>query len=120
MLKKTSINSPIMDSDYDTSARRIVNSPKNSKPSRLWLWISCLLIIGLVILGSVSSITSNWLRNLQISVGTTSTQPAITTFNVKRTVTYANLYFTVLNAQYAVSFPDDTIQAGSAVVRLNM
>jgi hypothetical protein len=120
MLKKTSINSPVMDSDSDTSAQGIVISPKNSKPSRLWLWISGLLIIGLVILGGVSSITSNWLRNLQIPVGTTNTQPAITTFNVKRTVTYANLYFTVLNAQDAISFPDDTIQAGSAVVRLNM
>jgi hypothetical protein len=39
---------------------------------------------------------------------------------VQRSATYADLNFTILNAQYATSFPDDTIQSGPAVVRVNL
>jgi hypothetical protein len=118
--KKSLITSSGMDSDYITSAQRIVTPPRNSKPSKLWFWITSLLIIGVIILGGVSYITWNWLRNLQVTFGAGNTQPTITTFNVQRSANYADLYFTVLNAQYATSFPNDTIQTGLAMVRVNM
>ncbi len=120
MAEKTPTTSSELDSGYKTSLQRIVALPKISKPSKLWLWISGLLIIGLVILGSASFITWKWLSNLQVSLEGTSAQPTITTFSVQRSITYADLTITVLNAQYATSFPDDTIQSGPAVVRLNM
>ncbi len=120
MIKKTPITPSVVDAGYETPAKGVVVPPKSSKPSKLWLWITSLLILGLIILGSVSYITWNWLRNLQISLAPTSTQPSITTFNIQRNATYASLNYTVLNAQYATSFPDDTIQAGPAIVRLNM
>lgn len=120
MIKKTPITPSEVDEDYEIPAKGVEVLPKSSKPSKLWLWITSLLILGLIILGSVSYITWNWLRNLQISLEPASTQPSITTFNIQRTSTYASLYFTVLNAQYAASFPDDAIQAGPAIVRINM
>ncbi len=120
MAEKISTTSSELDSGNKTAVQRFVALPKISKPSKLWLWISSLLIIGLIILGSVSFITWRWLSNLQVSLQGISTQPTITTFSVQRSITYADLTITVLNAQYAISFPDDTIQSGPAVVRLNM
>jgi hypothetical protein len=121
MVKRTSITPSVMDSSYQTTDQRFVAPQKNSKPSKLWISVVGLLIIGLIILSGVSYFTWNWLRNVQVVLGsTTNTQPIITTLNVQRTVTYADLNFTVLSAQYAISFPDDAIQMGPAVVRLNM
>lgn len=109
-----------MRSVTNTSAKRILYPLRNSKPSKLWLWITSILIIGIVILGAVSNITWQWLNNVHVTLGAGNTQPPITTFNVQRTSTYANLSFTVLNAQYASSFPNDTIQTGPALVRVNL
>ncbi len=122
MAKKSLIPSSERNLNNHTSAKRILYPPRNSKPAKLWLWITSVLIIGAIILGSVSYITWNWLRNLQITFGAGNTPSTInvTTFNVQRTATYADLNFTVVNAQYAISFPDDTLQTGSALVRLNM
>lgn len=120
MAKKTSLTPVVIDSGYNTSAKGIAAPPGDSKPSKLWLWVTSLLIIGVIVLGSVGYITWNWLNNLQVSLEPGSTPPTITTFNVQRTATYAGLYYTVLNVQYAASFPDDTIQSAPAVVRINM
>jgi len=120
MAKKALITSSVIGSNYNTSAKRIVAPPKVSKPSKQWLWITSLLIIGVIIIASVSYITWNWLQNVRVTLGPGVTHTTITTFNVQRTATYAELYFTVLNAQYATSFSDDTIQSSSEVVRLNM
>jgi hypothetical protein len=119
MAKKTSLTTIVRDPG-NSSTQLIVAPPRVSKSSKLWLWLTSLLIIGVIILGSISYITWNWLQHLQISFGAGSTQPTITTFNVQRTATYAELSFTVINAQYATSFPDDTIQTGPAMVRLNL
>ncbi len=118
--KKSLITTSEMDSNLHTSAQRVVTAPRNSRPSKHWLWIISLLIIGMTILGGVSYITWNWLRNLQITFGAGNTEPTITILNVQRTATYADLYFTVLNAQYASSFSNDPIQTGQAMVRVNM
>lgn len=123
--KKSLITSSDMDSDHNTSLQRFVPQKfvpplKISKPPKLKLWITTMLIVGLIILSGVSCITWNWISNLHITFGSGYTQPTITTFNVGRTATYADLYFTVLNTQYATSFPNDTIQTGPAMVRVNM
>src|SRR2546425_550517 len=123
--KKSIITSSEMDSDHNTSLQRFVPQKlvpplRNSKPPKLKLWITGLLIIGIIIFSGVSCITWSWLSNLHITFGAGGTQPTITTFNVGRTATYADLYFTVLNTQYATFFPNDTIQTGPAMVRVNM
>ena len=118
--KKSLITSSEMRSVTNTSAKRILYPPRNYKPSKLWLWITGLLILGIVVLGAVTNITWNWLTSVHVTLGAGSTQPPITTFNVQRTGTYASLSFTVVNAQYATSFPNDTIQSGPVLVRLNL
>ncbi len=118
--KKSLITSSEMDSDVNASDQRLVTLLSNSTPSKLWLWIISLFLIGMIILGGVSYITWNSLRNLQVTFGAGDTQPTITTFNVQRTGTYADLFFTVLNAQYASTFQNDPIQIGQAMVRVNM
>jgi len=123
--KKSLITSSEMDSDHNTSLQRFVPQKfvpprRNSKPPKLKLWITTMLIVGLIILSGVSFITWSWISHLHITFGAGDTQPTITTFNVDRTVTYADLYFTVLNTQYATSFPNDTIQTGPAIVRVNL
>ncbi|HEX6108986.1 MAG TPA: hypothetical protein VFZ02_06185 [Ktedonobacteraceae bacterium] len=120
MGKKSLITSSEMRSVANTAAKRILYPHQNSKPSMLWLWITSLLIIGVIILGAITSLTWQWLNNVHVTLGAGNTQPTITTFNVQRIGTYANLSFTVLNAQYASSFPNDTIQTGPALVRLNL
>ncbi len=117
MAKKTST---ALKSRQNTFISVSAGLPQSTRSSKLGLWIGGLIILGLAILVSVSYITWSWLRNLQISLAPTSTPPAITTLNVQRTVTYADLNFTVLNAQYATAFPNDSIQSGPAIVRLNM
>lgn len=123
--KKSLLPSPEMNSNHNTSLQRFVPRKfvpplRNAKPPKLRLWITSLLMIGVIIFSGVSYITWSWISNLHITFGAGGTQPTITTFNVGRTATYADLYFTVLNAQYATSFPDDAIQMGPAMVRLNM
>jgi hypothetical protein len=120
MGKKSLITSSDMRSVNNTSAKRMLYLPRNSPSSKLWLWIASILIIGLIILGGVSYFTWHWLKNVHVTLGAGNTKPAITTFQVERTGTYAGLSFTVLNAQYAVTFPNDTIQTGPALVRVNL
>lgn len=126
MAKKSLINSSEMrsvsqTSTNDSSTKRVLYPPRDSQHSKLWLWIIGLLIIGLILFGSVSNIASNWLNSIHITLGSGNTQPpAITTYNVGRSGTYAGLSFTVLNAQYATAFPNDTIQTGPALVRVNL
>jgi len=120
MAKKSLITSSEMRSVNSTSAKRILYPPRNSQSSKLWLWIISLLVIGVIILGGVSYITWNWLKNVHVNLEVSNTQPAITTFHVERTGIYAELSFTVLNAQYATTFPNDTIQTGPGLVRINL
>jgi hypothetical protein len=126
MAKKSLITSSEMRSVSNTSAqdsspKGVSYPPKNSQHTRLWLWIIVLLILGLVLFGSVSNIALHWLNSLHFTPSSNTTiSPDITTYNVGRSGTYAGLSYTVLNAQYATAFPDDTIQAGPALVRVNL
>ena len=119
MSEQRSIIPSIEDSGQKTYSANA--APIRQKTPKIGLLIASLFVIGLIILGSVSYISWNWLKNLQIAIGPSSVPaPSITTFNVQRSATYADLNFTILNAQYATSFPDDTIQSGTAVVRINL
>lgn len=118
MAKKTTIESTIIE---PAQKARPQGPPERPKPSKQWLWIGSLLVVGLIIVASVSNIAWSWLKNIPIPLGMSGTPvPSITTLNVQRSINYADLTFTVLNTQYATSFADDTIQSGPAVVRLNV
>ncbi len=93
---------------------------KKSHLSKLSLWLSGLLLFGVIILGIVSYYAWGWLQTVQAPLTAKPTPVPITTFKVGRTAPYAGLNFTVINAQYAPYFDDDDIRPGVAVVRVNM
>ncbi len=103
-----------------SSTKRMLYPPRNTQSSKLWLWIASILVIGLLIFGGVSYVALHWLKTLHVTVGAGNTQPTITTYSVERSGMYAELTFTVLSAQYATAFPNDTIQTGPALVRVNL
>src|SRR5216684_1447641 len=80
-------------SSNDTSTKRILYPPKNPQPSKLWLWIVCILVAGLIIFGSMSYIALGWFKSIHITLGAGNTQPAITTYDVGRSGMYAELSF---------------------------
>lgn len=101
----------------------ILKTPRpDQPPTRLWPWLAILLVVGVILLGGVSIWAANWLRSVPISLNTNTGQPRVqvTTLNVERTASYADLNLTVVSAQYATSFSNDLIRPGPAVVRLNM
>jgi hypothetical protein len=121
MPEETSIIPSTQDAGQKTLISNTARLAQSRKSPKLGIGIACLFALGLLILGSVSYITWTWLKNLQIPLGVADTQaPSITTFNVQRTASYADLNFTVLDTQYATTFQDDLIQSGPAVVRVNM
>jgi hypothetical protein len=91
-----------------------------SSQTQLWLGFSVLLVLGLLVLSIVTGAAGDWLKTLKLWTGTPATPMSVITLNVQRTASYAGLAYTVINAQYATSFSDDNIQAGVAIVRLNM
>ena len=90
--------------------------------SKLWFWTAILLIIGIIIVSVVSLNAANLLKNVQIPNlgGQTSTVVPVIMLQVQRTASYDDLDITVVNAQYALYFPDDDIHQGQATVRLNV
>ncbi len=97
-----------------------VGSQRSKNPRRQWLLFSVLLVVGVIILSSVSYAAWGWLKNIKIPTNPTSTPVPSQTFNVQRTADYAGLQYTVVTIQYAPSFADDGIHPGAAVVRVNM
>jgi len=93
---------------------------KEESPFRVWPLLITLLVVGLLIITIVSVTLGGLFQNLHFGTNTATSQPPITTFNVQRTAPYASLNFTVLTAQYATSFIDDTIHLGPAIVRVNV
>jgi hypothetical protein len=120
LITSSEIRSISKTSTNDASTKRMLYPPRNSQSSKLWLWIVSVLIIGVIIFGGVCYLALHWFKTLHITLGAGNTQPAITTFHVARIGTYAELSFTVLNAQYATTYPNDTIQTGPALVRVNL
>jgi hypothetical protein len=120
LITPAEIRSVTTTSSNDTSTKRMLYPPKNPQSSKYWLWIVCILVLGLIIFGSMSYITLHWFNTIHVTLGAGTTQPTISTYHVQREGTYAELSFTVLNAQYATTFPNDTIQTGPALVRINL
>ncbi len=121
MTRKLLVSSSVLDAKQKTPGQSILNTPKPQRSStRLWPWLTILLVTGILLLGGVSFFTWNWLRSVPITLNANPARPGTTTLNVKRTVSYADLSLTVVSAQYAPSFSDDLIHPGPAVVRLNM
>src|SRR5260370_17211251 len=66
------------------------------KTPKIGLLIASLFVIGLIILGSVSYITWNWLKNLQVAIGPSSWAAAsIWTFLVQPPPPHPPLNFTL-------------------------
>lgn len=97
----------------------------------LWIWASFILVGGVMIALVVSATVAPWIKHFQLPAVISqvlqdqNAQPAATpivaqSLAVQRTAPYAGLAFTVLNAQYASAFADDPIQAGAALLRLNL
>ena len=123
MTRKLLIASSMVETKPKEPGQTILKTPRPDRPStRLWPWLAILLGMGVFLLGGVSFCAANWLRSLPISLSANPAQAhaPITALNVRRTVSYADLSLTVVNAQYASSFNDDLIRPGAAVVRLNM
>jgi len=120
MAKK--VPSTLLVEQHRQAASHAGNSHKSQKikTSRLYPWLSIILVAGLFIGTMAGFVAWNWLKGLQFTSSNSTSLPQVTTLNVQRTVSYADLNFTVLNAQYGTSFADDDIHAGQAVVRLNM
>ena len=123
MSRKLLITSSALNAKQKTPGESILNMPKPERPStRLWPWLTILLVMGILLLGGVSIFTWNWLRNVPITLdaGANPARVQTTTLQVKRTISYADLSFTVVSAEYAPSFGDDLIHSSPFVVRLNM
>ncbi|HET9999704.1 MAG TPA: zinc-ribbon domain-containing protein [Ktedonobacteraceae bacterium] len=98
---------------------------KNS--SRGMLKVAAILLLLILVLGAAGyfalhALTSrggNTARTGATS-GTTPTQAALTTTPINTIVNYASVNITILNAQQATSFADDTGTLAQGVVRLNL
>jgi hypothetical protein len=87
----------------------------------LWLWFTLIIVLGLAIVSLVNSTITNWLITPHIPGNAGAASPSsISTLPVQRTAQYAGLQVTIIDAQFAPSFPDDPIGPGAASVRLNL
>ena len=95
-------------------------TPRKRAIPSLWVWLTVVIIVGLVILSVVSSIVGYWVHSIQLTGSQAPTASPAITLNVQRTASYAGLDMTVINAQYAPVFLDDTIHSSPATLRLNL
>lgn len=93
---------------------------KKRQPSVFWPWLGGLLLVGLVIVGIVTFAVWNWLNNVQNGINANQPSYTLSTLNVQRSSLYAGLNVTLVSVQYAPSFSDDLVRAGSAIVRVNV
>jgi hypothetical protein len=108
--------------EIQTRSTRSTRLQSDQRPARplLGLWLSIFLIVGLLVLIFASSSALNWLKTVKVPTSSAPVQTGADTLNIGRGANYAGVKFTLVNAQYATSFVDDTIHSGAAVVRLNM
>ncbi len=99
--------------------------PKNS--SRGMLKVAVILLLLILVLGAAGYFAFHALSSrggTTARTGTTSattpTQAPLITMPINATVTYASVNITIINAQQAMSFADDTGTPAHGVVRLNL
>src|SRR5438552_3357245 len=100
MVKKT-VTAPLLPQSRDKTPTFVappLQKNVQSSQTRLSLWFSILLVLGLIVVGIASVMSWNWLRTVKISTDTTPAQVPISTFNVQRTASYVGLEYTVVNA----------------------
>jgi len=87
-----------------------------------WLWFTLVMVLGLMIVSLVNSAVTNWLMAPHIpdNLAIDASPSSVSTLPVQRTAQYASLQVTIIDAQFAPSFPDDPIRPGAASVRLNL
>lgn len=94
---------------------------KRSVFATAWFWLALVLVVGIIMVGVMTSLATAWVKTVKLPSTTQSLPtPTITSLTVGRSAPYAGLDFTVVKAAYAESFADDTIHAGPAVVRLSL
>jgi hypothetical protein len=97
-----------------------VQKPQKQRSLGFWPWFGGLLVVGLIIVGVVTLSVWNWLNTVQNGIGTSQSSSAISTLNVGRSATYADLTITWNNVQYTTFFSDDPIHAGAATARVTL
>lgn len=122
MSKKTAMT-PLITGPKEKLRDDIPALKRSKKRERqLVIWFGLMLIIGLVLVGVVSSMAGAWVKNVKLPISgqVAAPTPRITVLKVQRTAPYAGLDMTILSVQYADYFTDDTVHAGAGVVRLNL
>lgn len=94
--------------------------PSKADSSRLRLGFVVLIVCGIVALIVATSLSTGLFHRLSAIFNPQTAPTTITTLGIQRAAPYAGLDYTLVNAQVASSFPDDPIQAGVDVVRLNL
>src|SRR5574340_1480163 len=121
LITSSDIRSISTNSTGDTATKRLLYPPRQAQPfPKPWLRIIASIIVSLLIFGVMSNLALQWMKTVHITIGSGFTQPPVTTVAVERYGMYEELSYSVLNTQYATSFPDDTILTGPALVRVNV
>lgn len=93
---------------------------KKKQPAVFWPWLGMLLLVGLIIVGIATLSVWNWLNAIQSGNGAAQSSSAVSTVNVRRRASYADLNVTLVSVQEATSFSDDLIHTGPATVRVTL
>src|SRR5690348_2738240 len=72
---------------------------KKKQPAVFWPWLGMLLVAGLIIVAIVTFSVWNWLNSIQSGNGPGQSSSSISTMNVQRGASYADLNFTLVNVQ---------------------
>ncbi len=102
--------------------------PKNASRSvlrQIGCGVGLVILLILVVLGAagyflVRSLGSSVTNRSTLNANATPTQAPIRTTPINATITYSGVAITIVNAQQATSFADDSITASPGAMRLNL
>ncbi|HLZ55783.1 MAG TPA: zinc ribbon domain-containing protein, partial [Ktedonosporobacter sp.] len=123
--------SPPAQKDYQPPVQNVQPPPAYARPqknsSRGMLKVAVIFLLLILVLGAAGYFAFHALSSrggTAARTGTTSettpTQAPLITTPINATVTYASVNITIINAQQATSFADDTGTPAQGVVRLNL
>jgi len=119
---------------YPPPAQRNQQLPAPSKPPKnasrsvlrqIGCGVGLVILLILVVLGAagyflVRSLGSSVTNRSTLNANATPTQAPIRTTPINATITYSGVAITIVNAQQATSFADDSITASPGALRLNL
>ena len=118
MSKQLSEASAHPDERFTDSATTRMHVLRKGQPAVFLPWLGGLLVVGLMLVGVVTYSAWIWLSGIQSSLHITQAKSsAISTVDVQRSATYADLNFTLVKVQYALNYSNDPIQSGQATIR---